>query len=223
MPRLGCDAAGFCVSLLQRADARCACDLTARLPGRWSWGDTMKVSHQGERALGRRLIRGAGGCAVALALAGLGAGVGAGSARAETLNQALAAAYKFNPRLDAARAIQRATDEEVPRALSGYRPVGHGHRPTPATRSRRRRAASASGNHARATRAATQVGAGAADLPRLPDQERGVARRRRRCARAGRRCARRRASVLLEARDGLHGRGARPGDRDACARTTSRC
>ena len=32
------------------------------------------------------------------------------------------AAYKFNPRLDAARAIQRATDEEVPRALSGYRP-----------------------------------------------------------------------------------------------------
>ena len=42
--------------------------------------------------------------------------------RAETLKQALAAAYKFNPRLDAARATQRATDEEVPRALSGYRP-----------------------------------------------------------------------------------------------------
>ena len=43
-------------------------------------------------------------------------------ARAETLKEALNAAYKFNPRLDAARAIQRATDEEVPRALSGYRP-----------------------------------------------------------------------------------------------------
>ncbi len=43
-------------------------------------------------------------------------------AHAETLKQALHAAYKFNPRLDAARAIQRATDEEVPRALSGYRP-----------------------------------------------------------------------------------------------------
>jgi outer membrane protein len=43
-------------------------------------------------------------------------------ASAETLSQALHAAYKFNPRLDAARAIQRATDEEVPRALSGYRP-----------------------------------------------------------------------------------------------------
>ncbi|HET8645492.1 MAG TPA: TolC family protein, partial [Vicinamibacteria bacterium] len=42
--------------------------------------------------------------------------------RAETLLEALAAAYKFNPRLDAGRALQRATDEEVPRALSGYRP-----------------------------------------------------------------------------------------------------
>jgi len=41
---------------------------------------------------------------------------------AETLGEALASAYKFNPRLDAARATQRATDEEVPRALSGYRP-----------------------------------------------------------------------------------------------------
>ena len=45
-----------------------------------------------------------------------------GGAAAETLKQALNAAYKFNPRLDAARALQRATDEEVPRALSGYRP-----------------------------------------------------------------------------------------------------
>ena len=43
-------------------------------------------------------------------------------ARAETLLEALAAAYKFNPRLDAAAPLQRATDEEVPRALSGYRP-----------------------------------------------------------------------------------------------------
>jgi outer membrane protein len=46
----------------------------------------------------------------------------AAGAEAETLKEALGAAYKFNPRLDAARAIQRATDEEVPRALSGYRP-----------------------------------------------------------------------------------------------------
>ncbi len=56
--------------------------------------------------------------------AGIAAAAGFSSvpARAETLNQALHATYKFNPRLDAARAIQRATDEEVPRALSGYRP-----------------------------------------------------------------------------------------------------
>ena len=44
-------------------------------------------------------------------------------ARAETLPQALSSAYKFNPRLDAARATLRATDEEVPRAMSGFRPV----------------------------------------------------------------------------------------------------
>jgi outer membrane protein len=42
--------------------------------------------------------------------------------RAETLREALAASYKFNPQLDAARATLRATDEEVPRALSGFRP-----------------------------------------------------------------------------------------------------
>jgi outer membrane protein len=46
----------------------------------------------------------------------------ASPASAETLRQALAAAYKFNPRLDAERARLRATDEEVPRAKSGYRP-----------------------------------------------------------------------------------------------------
>ena len=56
----------------------------------------------------------------ALVLAGLM--LGAAPAAAETLKQALGATYKYNPRLDAARAIQRATDEEVPRALSGYRP-----------------------------------------------------------------------------------------------------
>jgi outer membrane protein len=44
-------------------------------------------------------------------------------ASAETLRQALASAYKFNPRLDAERARLRATDEEVPRAKSGYKPT----------------------------------------------------------------------------------------------------
>lgn len=43
-------------------------------------------------------------------------------ARAETLTEALSAAYLSNPRIDAERARLRATDEDVPRALSGYRP-----------------------------------------------------------------------------------------------------
>lgn len=42
--------------------------------------------------------------------------------RAETLKEALALAYQSNPRLDAERARLRATDEDVPRAKSGYRP-----------------------------------------------------------------------------------------------------
>lgn len=46
-----------------------------------------------------------------------------GPAHAETLKQALTGAYKYNPRLDADRARQRATDEEVNRALSNYRPT----------------------------------------------------------------------------------------------------
>ncbi len=45
-----------------------------------------------------------------------------GPASAETLREALASTYKLNPRLDAERARLRATDEEVPRAKSGYRP-----------------------------------------------------------------------------------------------------
>jgi outer membrane protein len=43
-------------------------------------------------------------------------------ALALTLDQALAAAYEYNPRIDAERARLRATDEEVPIAKSGYRP-----------------------------------------------------------------------------------------------------
>jgi outer membrane protein len=64
----------------------------------------------------------AGAAALAAILTALLACAAPGPVRAETLLEALAAAYKFNPRLDAGRALQRATDEEVPRALSGYRP-----------------------------------------------------------------------------------------------------
>jgi outer membrane protein len=43
-------------------------------------------------------------------------------ARAESLPDALAKAYQTNPQLNAERARQRATDENVPQALVGYRP-----------------------------------------------------------------------------------------------------
>jgi outer membrane protein len=41
---------------------------------------------------------------------------------AETLPEALVRAYQSNPQLNADRARQRGTDENVPQALSGYRP-----------------------------------------------------------------------------------------------------
>lgn len=42
--------------------------------------------------------------------------------RAENLIDTLAQAYRYNPQLDAQRALLRATDEDVARANSGYRP-----------------------------------------------------------------------------------------------------
>jgi outer membrane protein len=54
---------------------------------------------------------------------GFGATVfGCAGARAETVPEALAKAYQTNPQLNAERARQRATDENVPQALAGYRP-----------------------------------------------------------------------------------------------------
>jgi outer membrane protein len=49
-------------------------------------------------------------------------GFAASAARAEALPEALAKAYQSNPQLNAERARQRATDENVPQALAGYRP-----------------------------------------------------------------------------------------------------
>ncbi|NNE23746.1 MAG: TolC family outer membrane protein [Rhizobiales bacterium] len=45
------------------------------------------------------------------------------AAQAESLAQALTSAYTSNPALQAERARQRATDEQVPQALSGWRPT----------------------------------------------------------------------------------------------------
>ena len=44
------------------------------------------------------------------------------AAHAETLESALVQAYQNNPTLNSQRALVRATDENVPQALSGYRP-----------------------------------------------------------------------------------------------------
>jgi outer membrane protein len=49
-------------------------------------------------------------------------GVAATAARAESLPEALAKAYQTNPQLNAERARQRGTDENVPQAMAGYRP-----------------------------------------------------------------------------------------------------
>jgi TolC family type I secretion outer membrane protein len=49
--------------------------------------------------------------------------VAGGQARADTLAEAMAAAYLGNPVLQGERARQRATDEQVPQALSGWRPT----------------------------------------------------------------------------------------------------
>jgi outer membrane protein len=46
----------------------------------------------------------------------------ASAAHGENLPEALTKAYQTNPGLNAERARQRATDENVPQALSGYRP-----------------------------------------------------------------------------------------------------
>ncbi len=64
---------------------------------------------------GRRVTAG-------ILLAVVSVGLSPAAARAETIHEAMAAAYQNNPKLDAERSRLRATDEEVPRALSGYRP-----------------------------------------------------------------------------------------------------
>ncbi|MBV1697992.1 MAG: TolC family outer membrane protein [Hyphomicrobiales bacterium] len=72
--------------------------------------------------MGGRGVRAYWLAAVWLCLSGFGLGMGADSARADTLEWALVQAYQNNPSLNAQRAALRATDENVPQALSGYRP-----------------------------------------------------------------------------------------------------
>ena len=73
----------------------------------------------------RLAVRSRAAMTALLAVGMLAAGLAAvpEAAHAETLLEALSATYGYNPRLDAQRAFQRATDEDVARAMSGYRPT----------------------------------------------------------------------------------------------------
>jgi outer membrane protein len=75
-------------------------------------GRAARVGHVGRRVLRAGICLGVVTCAAFAAPA----------ARSESLPEALAKAYQTNPQLNAERAHQRATDENVPVALSGYRP-----------------------------------------------------------------------------------------------------
>src|SRR5580704_15304659 len=74
------------------------------------------VSARFGRALGFRVA------GIRLACAAFGLLATAGPSAAETLADALVRTYQTNPQLNAERARQRGTDENVPQALAGYRP-----------------------------------------------------------------------------------------------------
>ena len=75
-------------------------------------GRAARVGHVAGRVLRAGICLGVLTCAA----------LAAAPARSEGLSEALAKAYQTNPQLNAERARQRATDENVPQAMSGYRP-----------------------------------------------------------------------------------------------------
>ena len=90
------------------------------MPGADQIPDTDRADRRRERASRRIGRRPAAGLAV---FAGIVLALAAAPARAQTMTQALAEAYNTNPQLLAQRALLRATDEQVPQALSGWRPT----------------------------------------------------------------------------------------------------
>src|SRR3982075_2330980 len=83
-------------------------------------GRAAKVGH-----VGRRVLRSGIGVGVATCIgfaAAAAVSLAATAAWGEVLPEALAKAYQSNPQLNAERARQRGTDENVPQALAGYRP-----------------------------------------------------------------------------------------------------
>src|SRR5882757_3514724 len=85
---------------------------TARLLRDHMIGRAAKLGHVGRRVLQSGICLGVATCVGFAATAALG----------DSLPEALAKAYQSNPQLNAERARQRATDENVPQALAGYRP-----------------------------------------------------------------------------------------------------
>jgi outer membrane protein len=69
------------------------------------------------------LCRRASGVLAAVAVGLTSALTPSASAHAQSMEQALARAYAANPTLNSQRASVRAIDEQVPQALSGYRPI----------------------------------------------------------------------------------------------------
>src|SRR6202011_3459219 len=91
-------------------------------------GRAAKVGHVGRRVLRSGICLGVATCvgfaatAIFIFAATAVFSFAATAAWAEALPEALAKAYQSNPQLNAERARQRATDENVPQALAGYRP-----------------------------------------------------------------------------------------------------
>src|SRR6201999_158119 len=82
-----------------------------------SWG---RVGLQKMNGIPRmRGVKDFTGAAAAVLLMAL---MGPAPALADTIEAALVRAYQNNPQLNAQRAAVRSTDENVPQALSGYRP-----------------------------------------------------------------------------------------------------
>src|SRR5712675_929435 len=83
-------------------------------------GSAARFGHMARRVLRSGICLGVVTCVGFAATAALS--FAATAAWAEALPEALAKAYQSNPQLNAERARQRATDENVPQALAGYRP-----------------------------------------------------------------------------------------------------
>jgi outer membrane protein len=84
-------------------------------------GRAAKAGHMARRVLRSGIRLGVLTCAGFAATVAFSFAATTG-ARGEALPEALAKAYQSNPQLNAERARQRATDENVPQALAGYRP-----------------------------------------------------------------------------------------------------